>query len=124
MIGYRLLDWFFMVLHPAIIAFNLFGWISKRTRKANLILLLFTGASWFVLGLWKGIGYCPLTDWHFDVLRKLGESNLPYSYIAYLMDRILGWRPSDQATDVLTVTLFAFALIFSAFVNIKEARMK
>ncbi|MDH4059101.1 MAG: DUF2784 domain-containing protein [Cyclobacteriaceae bacterium] len=81
MISYKLLDGLFMVLHPAIILFNLFGWIPRKTRKANLILLLLTGASWFVLGIWKGIGYCPLTDWHFKVLRKLGQTDLPYSYI-------------------------------------------
>ena len=120
MIAYRILDWFFIMLHPAIIVFNLFGWIPSRTRKANLVLLLLTGASWFVLGIWKGIGYCPLTDWHFDVLRKLGVKNLPYSYVAYLMDRILGWRLSDHATDVLTVTLFVFALICSVFVNVRD----
>ena len=120
MLTYKLLDWFFMVLHPAIIIFNLFGWIPKKTRQGNLLLLLLTGASWFILGIWKGIGYCPLTDWHFQTLYKLGETDLPYSYVAYLMERLLGWRFSDKVTDILTVSLFTGALICTVTLNLKD----
>jgi hypothetical protein len=122
MLTYRFLDAFFMVLHPAIIVFNLTGWIFRKTRRWNLVLLLLTGASWFILGIWKGIGYCPLTDWHFSVLIKLGEKDLPFSYIAYLMDRILGWRLSDELTDYVTVTLFALALCCSVALNFRDIR--
>lgn len=117
MLTYKLLDAFFMVLHPAVIVFNLFGWIPKKTRIPNLILLLITGASWFVLGIWKGIGYCPLTDWHFEVLRKLGQTDLPHSYISYLMQRLLGWHFSNTHTDLVTVSLFTAALVCSIYVN-------
>jgi hypothetical protein len=122
MLTYELLDWFFMILHPAIIVFNLLGWIPRRIRKANLILLLLTGGSWFVLGIWKGIGYCPLTDWHFSVLNRLGAEDLPHSYVAYLMDRLIGWRLSDEMTDALTVTLFVVALICSIVFNIRDLK--
>ncbi len=117
---YKLLDGSFMVLHGAVIVFNLTGWVFLKTRRLNLILLLLTGASWFILGLWKGIGYCPLTDWHFEVLTRMGEKDLPVSYVAYLMDRILGWRLSDQATDYLTGGLFALALICSIGLTIRD----
>ena len=50
-----LLDGFFFVFHAALIAFNVFGWIPKRTRRLNLICLLVTASSWFVMGLWHGI---------------------------------------------------------------------
>lgn len=117
MLTYKLLDAFFMVLHPAVIVFNLFGWIPLKTRKANLFLLLLTGASWFVLGIWKGIGYCPLTDWHFEVLRNLGHEDLPHSYISYLIQRLLGWHFSDPLTDALTISFFSAALVCSLYVN-------
>lgn len=117
---YNLLDWFFMVLHPAIILFNLAGWMLKKTRKANLILLLLTGSSWLILGLWKGIGYCPLTDWHFTALGKLGAKNLPDSYIKYLFDRITGWNVAENTADSLTVTLYFLALLCSFIVNIRS----
>lgn len=120
MLTYTLLDLFFMLLHPAVIVFNLFGWIPKKTRRANLILLGLTGASWFILGIWKGIGYCPLTDWHYEVLRELGQTDLPNSYVAYLMQHTLGFRLSDQATDFLTVGLYSMALIISITLNYRE----
>jgi hypothetical protein len=122
MLTYRLLDVFFMILHPAIIVFNLTGWIFHKTRRWNLVLLLLTGASWFILGIWKGIGYCPLTDWHFSVLIKLGEKDLQVSYIAYLMNRTLGWRFSDEVTDYLTVALFTLALCCSVALNFSDSR--
>ncbi len=116
---YNILDWFFMILHPAIILFNLTGWILKKTRKANLILLLLTGSSWFILGLWKGIGYCPLTEWHFTVLEKAGAENLPGSYIKYLIERITGWNVTENTANTLTVSLYFMALVCSLIVNIR-----
>jgi len=62
-----------------VILFNLFGWIFRPLRKANLIVLALTGASWFILGIFYGIGYCPLTDWHFKLLYKHGQHALPDS---------------------------------------------
>lgn len=117
---YYLLDWLFMVLHPALILFNLIGWLWMKTRKTNLILLLVTGSSWFILGIWKGIGYCPLTDWHFEVLRKLGAEDLPHSYIKYLADRVTGWNVAETLVDYLTASLYFLALICSIIVNIRS----
>ncbi len=116
----NVLDWFFMILHPAIILFNLTGWMLKKTRKANLILLLITGSSWFILGLWKGIGYCPLTEWHFTVLEKAGAENLPNSYIKYLIHRITGWNVTETTANTLTVSLYFMALVCSLIVNIRS----
>ena len=90
MFWYHFLDFFFLIFHAIVTLFNLLGWIWKKTRKANIILLLLTAFAWFGLGVFYGIGYCPLTDWHWKVLEKLGENNLPYSYIKYLIDRITG----------------------------------
>ena len=117
---YKVLDWFFMVLHPALILFNVFGWIFPTTRKANLILLIATGLSWVVLGIWMGFGYCPLTDWHFDILEKLGHRNLPHSYIAYLMNRLSGWRFSDPTTDNITLSVYVIALLCSILANRRQ----
>ena len=117
---YELLDKFFVFFHSFLIIFNLFGWIWKKTRKANLVLLLLTAFSWFVLGIWYGIGYCPLTDWHWKVLRLLGNSNLPNSYIKYLADRITGMDFNAQLIDALVVVLFMLALICSVYTNVKH----
>jgi len=118
---WHILDIFFVVLHTSIILFNLFGWIWKKTRKFNLVLLLITGSSWLFLGLIVGtLGYCPLTDWHFSVLNKLGISDLPSSYVKYLADRLTGLDFSSSLVDNVTLYSFLAALGFSVFFNIRD----
>jgi hypothetical protein len=117
---YIFLDYFFLIFHTALIIFNLFGWIWQKTRKANLITLLLTGSSWFILGIFYGIGYCPLTDWHWDVLYKLGKTNLPYSYVTYLFNRLLGIDLNPVFTNYLVVICFAIALICSLGMNFRK----
>jgi len=114
---YRFLDIFFLVFHTSVVFFNLFGWIWKKTRRANLFLLLLTGASWGGLGLFYGLGYCPLTDWHFRILEKIGTSNLPNSYIKYLADRITGMSFNQDIVDSLTLYLYLAALVISLVIN-------
>jgi hypothetical protein len=118
---YRILDIFFVVLHTSVIIFNLFGWIWRKTRKFNLILLVITGSSWLILGLIVGtLGYCPLTDWHFDVLEKLGATDLPSSYVKYLADRLTGLDFNSSLVDKVTLYAFFAALGLSLFLNIRD----
>jgi hypothetical protein len=118
---WRILDIFFVVFHTSIIFFNLFGWIWRKTRKLNLILLLITGSSWLFLGLIVGtLGYCPLTDWHFSVLNKLGISDLPSSYVKYLVDRLTGLDLNPSLVDNVTLYAFLAAIGFSLFFNLRD----
>ena len=118
---YHILDIFFVVFHSALIIFNIFGWIWKKTRVLNLITLSLTGASWLFLGLIVGaMGYCPLTDWHFNILRKLGETDLPTSYIKYLADRLTGLSFDQTLVDNMTLYLFLAALLLSIVFNIRD----
>ena len=118
---WHVLDIFFVVFHTSLILFNLFGWIWKRTRKLNLIILSLTGASWLFLGLIVGtLGYCPLTDWHFSVLEKLGKTDIPNSYIKYLADRLTGMDFNTAVVDNVTLFAFLAAFAFSMFLNMKD----
>jgi len=120
---YRILDILFVVFHTSLTLFNLLGWIWKKTRLANLITLALTGASWLFLGLLVGmLGYCPLTDWHFDILEKLGKTDLPTSYIKYLIDRLTGLDVNQTLVDKVTLYSFIAALAISLFLNIKDFR--
>jgi hypothetical protein len=115
---YRILDIFFVVFHSVLIIFNLFGWSWRKTRCLNLITLSLTGASWLFLGLIYGaLGYCPLTDWHFRVLERLGKTGLPDSYVKYLVDRITGMDFNAALTDNVTLFLFLAALALSLVFN-------
>lgn len=117
---YHVLDIFFMVFHSALILFNVLGWIWKRTRQMNLITLLLTGSSWLIIGWIVGIpGYCPLTDWHFSVLEKLGRTGLPNSYIKYLADRITGLNFNPALVDNATLFVFLAVLVLSIALNMK-----
>ncbi len=122
---WHILDIFFVIFHTSIIFFNLFGWIWRKTRKFNLVLLLITGSSWLFLGLIVGtLGYCPLTDWHFSVLNKLGISDLPSSYVKYLADRLTGLDLSPSLVDNVTLYSFLAALAISIFLNLLDYRRK
>jgi hypothetical protein len=120
----RLLDLFFLIFHTILIFFNLFAWIFRKTRRLNLITLTLTGASWFILGIFYGIGYCPLTDWHFNILGKLGYTNLPDSYIKYLADRLTGLDFNPELINSITLILFFIALAISACLNIRDYKIK
>jgi len=113
-------NYFFFVFHTLLILFNLFGWLHPKTRKLNLITLLLTFGSWGILGIFYGWGYCFLTDWHYDILRRLGETGLPNSYIAFLVERLTGWLPEANLVNNLTVGLAVVALIASLGVNLRD----
>jgi hypothetical protein len=118
---YHLLDIFFVIFHSSLIIFNLFGWIWKKTRIVNLVTLVLTGASWLFLGLIVGtLGYCPFTDWHFEVLYKLGKTDLPNSYVKYLADRLTGLDFDARLVDNVTLYTFLAALALSLFFNIRD----
>ncbi|WP_297795592.1 DUF2784 domain-containing protein [uncultured Eudoraea sp.] len=116
----QLVNYFFYLFHTVLILFNLFGWMFPKTRKLNLVSLLVTFASWGILGLWKGWGYCFLTDWHYAILRQLGENDLPSSYIAFLVEKLTGWMPGTELVNSLTLGLAVVALICSLWVNLRS----
>ncbi len=100
-----------------IIFFNLFGWIPLLTRKAHLVSLFITAASWFVLGIWYGIGYCPITEWQWNIKEQLGESNLPASFIKYYGDKIINKDLDSGMINTITTVCFAVAAVMSLYVN-------
>jgi hypothetical protein len=123
MLIYHILDILFVVFHTILILFNLSGWIWRRTRMINLITLLITGSSWLFLGLFVGtLGYCPLTDWHFSILVRLGNTDLPSSYIKYLADRLTGLDISTSFVDNVTLCSFLAALVISLLLNIRDIK--
>ncbi len=116
---YQFLDIFFLLGHTFLIFFNLFGWIFRITRKSNLVMLILTGLSWFLLGIFYGIGYCPLTDWHWQILHKLGKTNIPNSYIKYILDRMFSLDLPVDLVDSMTGLFYFMSLGISIYMNIK-----
>ncbi len=122
MLGF--LNIFFFVFHTGLIAFNLSGWVWKRTRLANLATLGATAMSWFVLGIWYGFGYCPSTEWHWRVREALGLSTDTGSYVKFLVDTMTGLDVKTEIVDSATVILLAFALAASIFTTVISRRKK
>ena len=89
----QFLNIFFLIFHTLLIVFNCFGWAWKQTRKWNLITLAVTAFSWLIMGLWKGVGYCICTDWHWQVRKALGQTTTESSYLDYLVKALTGWTP-------------------------------
>ena len=113
----KLADVLLTIAHLSIVFFNLFGWISKYTRKAHFISVLLTAASWFILGIWYGMGYCPFTDWQWSVKTKLGETNLPANFIEYFAEKITGHNFSSSFINMLIIVSFSAAVLLSIYVN-------
>ena len=118
----RALDLFFVAFHTVLIVFSLLGWIVPRLRRANLVVLLLIAGSWLGLGMFYGLGFCPLTEWHWRVLRALGQHDLPRSYTQYLLQRLLGISVTSTAVDWLTALSAAVALVISLALNIRDRR--
>lgn len=116
------MDIFFVVFHTGFTAFVFAGWTIPKFRKAHRIAVLLTAFSWFGLGLFTTIGYCPLTDWHWRVLRALGKRNLPRSYIQYLVERLLGIDVSPVTVDWAVGIIFAIAAAMALVLPALERR--
>ena len=113
----KFLDILYTIIHLLIIGFNLFGWIWPLTRKAHLITIGATAASWFILGIWFGWGYCPVTDWQWDVKEKLGERDLPASFITYFANKLTAKDFSDRLVNEITLIIFVLLIIITVYVN-------
>ena len=113
----HLLDIGLTITHILLMIFNLTGWIWPRTRNLHLITLIATATSWFILGIWYGFGYCPLTDWHWSIKEKMGETNLPNSFVKYIADKITGNEVNSSLIDTLTIGGLIFAVTAAVYVN-------
>lgn len=110
-------DFLFTILHLAIIGFNLFGFIPKTTRKIHFWFTMLTLFCWSVLGICYGLGYCPITDWHWQIKEKMGEINLPDSFIKYFADGIFQTNFNADFIDGLTLGFFLGAIGISVWLN-------
>ncbi|MBK1621461.1 hypothetical protein CKO42_24220 [Lamprobacter modestohalophilus] len=119
-----MLDQALFLLHAALVLFILTGWMWPGTRRLHLLLVVLTLGAWVGLGAWYGWGYCPLTDWHWQVKAALGETALPASYIKYYVDALTGkpWNP--MLIDVWVVGLALTALVVSAVLNWRDWRQQ
>jgi hypothetical protein len=118
------LDFLFTILHLIIIGFNLLAWIFKPTRRAHFWFAMLTLGCWTILGIWYGLGYCPITDWQWEVKTQLGEQNLPNSFVKYFADKLTGTHINSDLIDILTLGLFLVEIACSIKLNFFNKKLK
>ena len=118
------LDYAFLFLHTGLIFFNLLGWAWIKTRRLNLLSIMLTVSAWFVFAPWYGLGYCPCTDWHWQVKEALGQTDLPNNYLTYLFDTWTGIAISDATAELLAWSCLAPALAASVALNLKSLKAR
>ena len=115
-------NYFFFIFHTLLILFNTLGWSIKKLRKWNLMTLLATAFSWFILGLWYGWGYCFCTDWHWDVREKLGYHDMSWSYNHFLILKLTGINVPVDLVNYSTAILFFLSLLLSIILNFRDLK--
>jgi hypothetical protein len=115
----ELLNLAFFVLHTSWIGFNCAGWIWRRTRRWHLLTVFLTAVSWFGLGYRYGWGYCPCTDWHWQVRARLGYRD-PDSYTQLLIRELIGIDLLPAHADALTAAVFALVTLLSITLKLRD----
>lgn len=104
-------------VHLSIIIFSVTGWMIPVLRPYHLLLCLLIAFSWFVLGARKGWGYCLVTDWQWKLMRRMGMTNLPSSYMPMLYRYVTGHEGDSRRIELATRWVFFFSLLASLVVN-------
>jgi hypothetical protein len=116
------LNIFFFIFHTAFTLFNMSGWAFHKTRKWHLLTILLTAASWFILGIWYGWGYCACTDWHWQVREAMGFNDRSNSYIHFLLLKLTGKDFNAALVEKVTLYVFLACAGFSIWLNIRDHR--
>lgn len=113
------LNFLFFAFHTLLVLFNMFGWMSKRWRRWHLVAVLATAFSWCVMGLWKGMGYCILTDWHWQVRDRLGYPGAD-SYIQLMIRDFTGVTVNSVVLNPMIEWTFIACGVLSILLNLRD----
>ena len=103
----QILDILFHITHLTVILINCLGWsLAGWPRHCFLLVFSFTWVSWLGFGYWYGIGYCFLTDYHWQVKRQLGDARLPPSYIHFLLEEWFHLSIPRETVDQFVACIF------------------
>ena len=113
----------FDILHILLVIFIVSGWLFPDLRKMHLVVVLLTGCSWLIFG--NELNNCILTEWHFNILRKMGIINLPDTYTQYALKRITGLAIPKTTALLITRICWLLSLLLSiTWLKIESSRNK
>ncbi len=109
----RILATILNIFHITLVSFILFGWIFPGIRKTHLAIVALTGISWMIFSSVNVYGDCIITEWHWQILSKLGKTDLPETYSQYLFERITGVLVMKDTALTITRMVWLFIFILS-----------
>jgi len=62
-----------------------------------------------------------LTDWHWDIKRSLGETDLPNSFIKYLLDQSFNAEIDPLVVDTGTGAVFGLIVVITFYLQFRKA---
>ena len=111
-------DYLLLIFHTAFVLLAVSGWAFPRLRRLHAVILVLTLVAWLGIGWYKGvIGYCPLTDIHWDIKREMGQSGMPSSFMEYLFELIIPVDFDSTSVDIVTGVGMGLSVLASIFVN-------
>jgi hypothetical protein len=63
------------------------------------------------------MGYCPVTEWQWQVKERLGERNLPSNFIEYIAEKWTGHDFDSGFVSTMIAVCFSLAVLASLYVN-------
>lgn len=108
------------ISHIVLMLFIAFGWLMPRLRLLHLTVVLATGSSWLIFAHANGLANCILTDWHYQILRRLGETNLPETYAQYVLQRLTGLTIQKNIAMSVTRSGWLISLILSSVIAYRK----
>lgn len=109
----RILATLLNIFHISLVSFILFGWIFPGIRKTHLAIVALTGISWMIFSSVNVYGDCIITEWHWQILSRLGKTDLPETYTQYLFERITGILVMKGTALTITRMVWLFIFILS-----------
>ena len=125
----QFLNFFLDFFHLSLMLLILFAWLIPCLRKMHLIVALLIGFTWLIFLQSKGIGYCILTDWHWQILMKLGKTNLPETYGQYLYERLTGLTIQKNTAQSIILyywlgsLILSLVMVFRKYINERKLKV-
>ena len=110
----KLLDIFLYFLHVALMAFVMLGWLWQPVTVWHFISLVLMGIIWIIIGA-LGLWNCPLTNLHWKIKEKRGQSGMPVSFVNYFLNQLTGKKLTHQFVQTVLLIIYFSALFLSGF---------
>ena len=113
------------IFHLAIVIMLLTGWMSYRTRRLHRWVVSITVICWTAVAwaMGKKPGYCPVTDWHWQIKRLRGEKDIPSSYIDYLLRKV-GLQFNPDLIDLAAMITLGLIVLVTLFLWWRERSLR